>query len=148
MQKSALPRTLMKSWKWPSDHLPVVADVTTPNDKKLTFATWNVADSEYFGRFWPDAMFGFDWQPEDARLCDIMTHVAKLMEIADVIGLQEVPSTVVPKIVQMSTTQMAEVQWVAAPSDKDEDFLKLVAGYGCTSNGLDEKTIPPESSSP
>ena len=39
-----LPRSLMKSLQWPSDHTSVVATVRGKGSTSLTFATWNVAE--------------------------------------------------------------------------------------------------------
>lgn len=122
IQKSATPRLLMESWKWPSDHLPVVASVTKvlSGGQQLTVATWNVAETEYFRQWWPDASFGFDWQPEDARLRAVMAEVTKLLAMAHVVGLQEVPCALVLRIVQLATANQADTQWLAAPATRTQ----------------------------
>uniref|UniRef100_A0A7S0NWL6 Endonuclease/exonuclease/phosphatase domain-containing protein n=1 Tax=Calcidiscus leptoporus TaxID=127549 RepID=A0A7S0NWL6_9EUKA len=111
-----LPRTLMKSLSWPSDHTSVVATVKGALGPALTLATWNVADCAYFGQFWPQAAYGFDWQPESERLHQIEAHALKLLDASDVVGLQEVPSALVERLVEHGAARQFQVQWVAAPS--------------------------------
>jgi endonuclease/exonuclease/phosphatase family metal-dependent hydrolase len=133
-----LPRLLMKSLGWPSDHTSVVASVKSMSrTSRLTVATWNVADPFYFARFWPDAHFGFDFEEEDSRLNAIKRHVEQLLDLADVVGLQEVPADLVDRLVRCGLDRDFESQWVAAPSDKDTAWYDAAVGKrGCTSSAV------------
>merc|ERR1740117_545577 len=44
LQKSPVPRKLMERYKWPSDHVPVLAEVATATGETLVVATWNCSD--------------------------------------------------------------------------------------------------------
>lgn len=104
---------------------------------RLTVATWNVADPFYFARFWPDAHFGFDFEEEDSRLNAIKRHVEQLLDLADVVGLQEVPADLVDRLVRCGLDRDFESQWVAAPSDKDTAWYDAAVGKrGCTSSAV------------
>ena len=133
-----LPRNLMQSIQpdgWPSDHTSVVARVTpTSSTSSLTVATWNVADPHYFARFWPDADFGFDKEKEKARLLAIERHVTQLLQIADVVGLQEVPVASVETLVRQGEKSEFEVQWQVEVSVKDEIYEDVVGKHGCSSD--------------
>lgn len=123
------PRGLMKSTRWPSDHLPVVAAVKKPGMVDLKVATWNVADPHYFARFFEEGPgMGFDWQPEPERLEAILQQVVTLLTIADVIGLQEVPAGLVARLAASGASRQFHVQWVAAPSLYDKDSYATVVG--------------------
>ena len=130
-----LPRLLMQSLGWPSDHTSVVAVVKSMSlTSQLTVATWNVADPFYFARFWPDAAFGFDFDQEDSRLNAIKGHVEQLLDLADVVGLQEVPADLVERLVRCGSGRDFESQWVAAPSEKDTEWYDSAVGKrGCSS---------------
>ena len=144
-----LPRLLMKSLGWPSDHTSVVAIVKSMSltSQHLTVATWNVADPFYFARFWPDAAFGFDFKEEDSRLNAIKHHVEQLLDLADVVGLQEVPADLVDRLVRCGLDRDFESQWVAAPSDQDTAWYDAAVGKrGCSSDvgGIDAALpLPP-----
>ena len=132
-----LPRLLMKSLDWPSDHTSVVANVKSMSlTGHLTVATWNVADPFYFGRFWPDADFGFDFEEEDSRLNAIKQHVEQLLDLADVVGLQEVPADLVDRLIRCGLDRDFESQWVAAPSDKDKAWYDAAAGKRSCSSAV------------
>jgi endonuclease/exonuclease/phosphatase family metal-dependent hydrolase len=123
------PRGLMKSTRWPSDHVPVVGVVRKAGVEALVVATWNVADPHYFARFFdegPDV--GFDWQPEPQRLEAIAQQVDALLTTADVVGLQEVPAALVAKLAALGASRQFHVQWVAAPSEHDEVLYAGVVG--------------------
>ena len=130
-----LPRLLMKSLGWPSDHTSVVAIVKSMSlTSHLTVATWNVADPFYFARFWPDAAFGFGVEEEDSRLNDIKHHVEQLLDLSDVVGLQEVPADLVDRLVRCGLDRDFESQWVSAPSEKDTAWYDATVGKrGCSS---------------
>ena len=130
-----LPRLLMQSLGWPSDHTSVVAVVKSMSlTSQLTVATWNVADPFYFARFWPDAAFGFDFDQEDSRLSAIKDHVEQLLDLADVVGLQEVPADLVERLVRCGSGRDFESQWVASPSNKDTEWYEAAVGKrGCSS---------------
>ena len=129
-----VPRSLMHSLKWPSDHTSVVAAVRN-GDLILVVATWNVADPLYFGRFHEGPEVGFEWQPESERLSAIEAHVTELLDCADAVGLQEVPADLVARLVRLGATCGFQVHWVAAPSQLDEDlFGQCVGRRGCSTS--------------
>ena len=141
-----LPRLLMKSLNWPSDHTSVVAVVSTMRlSTQLTVATWNVADPFYYGKFWPDATFGFDFEQEDTRLEAVVSHIEKLLNIADVVGLQEVPSELVVRIAHGGSIRDFEAQWVAARSEKDTKWYAAAVGKRGCSSTADRTPVPPVS---
>lgn len=142
-----LPRGLMQSIGWPSDHTSVIATARRGDGAVLTFATWNVADPIYFGQFWPDAAHGFDWQPESQRLDAIAEHVQQLLDAdCHVVGLQEVPSTLVSRLVVLGAARHYQVQWVAAPSKSGRCpwYSKAAGRRGCsTDEGSTTDGMPP-----
>ena len=96
------------------------------------------------GGIWPDAAFGFDLEQEDARLLAIERHVQELLNVADVIGLQEVPAALVKQLVRKGEQQAFEVQWLSAPSDKDAEWYVPAAGRrGRSSEGEPASSLPP-----
>ena len=131
-----LPRSLIKSLPWPSDHTSVVAVVRAMGvERGLRVATWNVAAPWYFAKFWPDAAFGFDKSEEKSRQEAIERHVQQLLAVSDVLGLQEVPVELVAPLMTYGVAQGFQVQWVAAPSDKDDKLYdKAVGKRGCTAS--------------
>jgi hypothetical protein len=139
-----LPRMLMKSLGWPSDHTSVVAVVSSMHrDARVTVATWNVADPWYFGRFWPDATVGFDADDEQSRLDAIESHVATLLDIADVVGLQEVPALLVSRIVQSGIARGFASEWMATPSFHDAKVYDEAVGKRGSSSDADSESPPP-----
>ena len=145
-QTAKLPRKQIQTLKWPSDHTSVVAEVkiTSRSLDLLRVATWNVADPFYFSQFWPDAEFGFDRTQEDSRLLAIEQHVEELLSVADVIGLQEVPATLVKQLIHNGIQHQFEVQWVSAPSSEDEEwYLQCAGDRGHSSEGVTSGTLPP-----
>ena len=143
-QATKLPRKQMQTLGWPSDHTSVVAQVKIPGSPQMmTVATWNVADPFYHSRFWPDADFGFDLEKEDSRLVSIERHVEELLGMADVIGLQEVPSDLVKRLVLKGMQHSFDIQWLCTPSDKDEEWYVVAVGRrGHSSEGL-PTLLPP-----
>ena len=141
-----LPRNLMNSLPWPSDHTSVVARVSTMHStSSLTVATWNVADPHYFGRWYPLADLGFIKSEEKSRLLAIDRHVSQLLRLADVVGLQEVPSALVETLARRGDLEGFEVQWAVHVSGKDELYEKLVGIRGCSSDegGISAAMPPP-----
>lgn len=128
---------------WPSDHTSVVASVQVRGaSAALVVATWNVADPWYYSKWWPDAAFGFDRAKEGERCDAIIEHLVVLLNVADVVGLQEVPSSLVSRLVRLGTNQKFEVQCMSRISDRDEEQYNTHAGKVYSSaNGLPE-TVP------
>lgn len=146
--RAKIPRSLMHChlWPsdgWPSDHTSVVARVDSNCVKgALTVATWNVADPWYFSQFWPDAASGFELKYEHNRLIAVEKHVVELLDVADVVGLQEVPSHLVGRLASNGAERSFEVQWIATPSSKDEIIHSVsVAKHGRCSDGA-PKDLP------
>jgi len=136
LTSAKLPRSLIQKLPWPSDHTSVVATVRAAHDA-MTVSTWNVADPWYLYPFWPDAAFGFGAGPglntqdravEEARREAITRHVVQLLEVSDVLGLQEVPAALVHPLAELGSKRGFEVQWVAAPTAKDEEWHAKAAG--------------------
>ncbi|KAL1510771.1 hypothetical protein AB1Y20_007057 [Prymnesium parvum] len=145
-QSAKLPRKLIETLDWPSDHTSVVAEVKVARSSAITMtvATWNVADPFYFSKFWPGASLGFERRAEAARILSIERHVQKLLDVADVVGLQEVPVQLVQQLVRnaMSHSKSFHAQWVAAPSTEDMEW-KLAAGQRGDSSTVLPTTLPP-----
>eukprot|EP00965_Chrysotila_dentata_P238406 6202476-Pleurochrysis_carterae.AAC.2 len=131
-----LPRNLMKSSGWPSDHVPIAAVVRStlhPWLPPLAVASWCCADCLYNARFHHHSDVGFGWQPEADRQKAIEKQVVSLLEVSDVLGLQQVPSSLVPRLAAHGVHRKCEVQWKAAPSDWDGVWYEKVAGqHGCS----------------
>lgn len=79
---------------------------------------------------------GFDWQPEPERLDNIEKHVRVLLQAASVVGLQEVPATLVPRLAALGAAPDFQVQWVTAPSLEDKALYKKAVGRGGCSTSM------------
>ena len=87
------PREMMKEMGWCSDHVPVQARLDN-----IRICTWNVADPNYYYRFNPELpgiVCGFEDFDEEKRQSDVLNVVTSLLERSDILGLQEVPQSIV-----------------------------------------------------
>lgn len=115
------PRLLIKKLKLCSDHIPVQA-VIVGGKERLSVATFNVADPFYWAQYHPSASNGFDASKEDDRLKSVVTTVMKLAEVNDVIGLQEVPYSLLPRL--QTLAERCGYSMRCVPSDKVKDGVK------------------------
>ena len=130
LQRTKLPRKLIASHNWCSDHVPVIAVVRHPTTgAEVTVATFNVADPLYFGHFFPEAAHGFNhWENEKARLLAAFGIIKQLLGAADIVGLQEVPWRLVLGVTKLGVKQGFLVQWVSAPCTPIHDDLAGISG--------------------
>lgn len=109
------PRDMMKDINFPSDHLPIKASLAGAG--RIVVAFWNVADPIFWSQFYPDAMNGFTMAGENVRLNSIVEWVNRLLEGCDILGLAEVPISLIPKLQNLAGGREMQIKYTSEHSD-------------------------------
>lgn len=125
------PRNLITELNLPSDHVPVICQLSIGNSQ-LKIGIFNIADPVFWSKHFPATGDGFDLSPagESRRLALAQGFIIQLFSTCDLVCLQEIPVSLVDwltdQVAQTGRTLRLEKMCSSDTTSPDISRLALV----------------------